>query len=185
MMSEMRCTVVQECLSAALVARTDLRDVLAAEAHAARCLRCAETVRDLAAVSVALDRAYAPLRSRGVALSPARVHLALRTPARPQTQGRVLGVMGRLSEVAVAAAVMVFAMVGTLPQPSVERVVDAEVNAGPIRLTQGIVDAPAEPSVSFRIGRYLLHDTLLDARVVPVERPHLEGAAPMLIGQPY
>lgn len=184
-MSEMRCTVAQECLAAALLAGTDRRDQLAAERHAVRCLRCADAVRDLAALSVALDRAYAPLRSHTTALSPARVHLGLRAPVCPAPRTVALPLMGKLNELAVAAAVMLFAMIGTLPQPAAEVTVDADINAGPIRLTQGHVDAPVQPSVSFRIGRYLLHDALNDPSVVPVGRPSLEIEAPMRIGQPY
>lgn len=185
-MLDLSCRAAQERLCVALVDQTGPRERLEAEDHASRCLRCADAIRDLAALSVALDRAYAPLRSRAVALSPARVHLALRGPARPTSTARIGRLAAKANEVAVAAAVMVFAMLGAVAEPRVDSYADAPVNAGPIRLTQGHVDAPmADRSVSVRIGRYLLHDTLLDPQIVPLERPHLEAPEAARTGQPY
>lgn len=186
-MLDVSCRTTQERLSVALVGQAEPRERLEAEDHASRCLRCADAVRDLAALSVALDRAYAPLRSRTVALSPARVHLALRAPAPRASTPRVGRLAAKVNELAVAAAVMVFAMLGSVAEPRVDAHVEVPVSAGPIRLTQGHVDAPAvTTSVSVRIGRYLLHDTLLDPRIVPLEGPQVD-APPEVVrtGQPY
>ena len=182
----MSCRTAQELLSVALVDQTEPRERLEAMGHASRCLRCTDAIRDLAALSVALDRAYAPLRSRTAALSPARVRLALRAPAQPRPAVRAAGLVGKLNELAVAAAVMVFAMLGTIAEPEVATYAGADLNAGPIRLSQGYVDAPATTtSVPVRIGRYLLHDTWLDPRIVPIDRPDLEAPLPAMPGQPY
>lgn len=186
-MLDVSCRTAQERMTVALVDHTEPRERLEAEGHASRCLRCAEAIRDQAALSVALDRAYAPLRSRTAALSPARVRLTLRAPAPRTSTPRVGRVAAKVNELAVAAAVMVFAMLGTVAQPSADTAVQAPVNnAGPIRLTRGNVDAPVvTTSVSVRIGRYLLHDTLLDPRIVTLEGIHLGAPEVVRVGQPY
>lgn len=179
------CRTAQERISVALVDELPPRERLEADAHVASCAGCADAMRDLGATAVALERTYAPLRGRGVMLSPARVRLAVRAPARPSRIVRYARLTAKLNELAVAAAVMVFAVLGTAPSPAVV-VEDEPTTATRFQLTQGFVEpAQSEPYVSQRIGRYLLHDTLLDARVVPVS----DWAPPMprqaMSGEPY
>jgi anti-sigma factor RsiW len=74
------------------------------EAHADGCASCGTALRDLAAISVALDRAYAPVRQRGTVLSPARARLAARTEPQPSRTWWRVGFAGRLSEATMALA---------------------------------------------------------------------------------
>jgi anti-sigma factor RsiW len=78
------------------------RERLELEAHADGCGRCGTALRDLAAISVALDRAYAPMRQRGTLLSPARARLAARIEPRPSVAWWRVGFVGRLSEATMA-----------------------------------------------------------------------------------
>ena len=89
------------------------RERLELEAHADGCTRCDAALRDLAMISVALDRAYAPLRQRGTLLSPARARLAARAEPRPVPWWRV-GFVGRLSEATMALAFAALVLGGTL-----------------------------------------------------------------------
>lgn len=90
------------------------RERLELEAHADGCARCGAALRDLATISVALDRAYAPLRQRGTLLSPARVRLASRAePAATVPWWRV-GFVGRLSEATMALAFGALVLGGSL-----------------------------------------------------------------------
>lgn len=184
----MRCQTARQRMSAALVGEVDATERLDAEAHAARCVRCASAIREIAATAVALDRAYAPLRSRTVALSSARVRLALRAPARPSAVVRYARLTAKLNELAVAAAVMAFAVLGSVPTPPSQVDADVDVAADPaIRITAGFVEqVTTEPSFSLRIGRLLLHDNLLDATVVPAaDGSPSYRPKPALPGQPY
>ena len=79
------------------------RERLELEAHADGCVSCGTALRDLAAISVALDRAYAPMRHRGTLISPARARLAARTP-QPSVAWWRVGFAGRLSEATMALA---------------------------------------------------------------------------------
>ena len=188
MSDRMRCQSAQRRMSVALVGEIDTRERLEAEAHAATCIRCASAIRDVAATAVALDRAYAPLRATTVALSAARVRLALRAPARPAPLVRYARLTAKLNELAVAAAVMAFAVLGSVPAPESRTPVDIDVVADPtLRLTAGYVEPVAvDRSFSLRLGRLLLHDNLLDARVVPVGDGSMTFIPkPALPGQPY
>lgn len=78
------------------------RERLELEAHADGCGRCGTALRDLAAISVALDRAYAPMRQRGTVLSPARARLAARIEPQPSATWWRIGFVGRLSEATMA-----------------------------------------------------------------------------------
>jgi hypothetical protein len=78
------------------------RERLELEAHADGCARCDAALRDLTTISVALDRAYAPLRQRGTLLSPARVRLAARVEPSVTVPWWRAGFMGRLSEATMA-----------------------------------------------------------------------------------
>ena len=90
------------------------REQLELEAHADGCARCGTALRDLAAISIALDRAYAPMRQRGTRLSPARARLAARTPPRPSVVWWRVGFVGRLSEATMALGLAGLILGGSL-----------------------------------------------------------------------
>jgi anti-sigma factor RsiW len=91
------------------------RERLELEAHADVCARCGAALRDLATISVALDRAYAPLRQRGTLLSPARVRLAIRAePRAPTGPWWRAGFVGRLSEATLALGFAALVLGGSL-----------------------------------------------------------------------
>ena len=170
-------------MSAALVGELAPRERLEAESHAARCAACADAVRELGEAAVALDRAYAPLRGYGVPISAARVHLALRVPARPSRIVRYTRLAAKANELAVAAAVMVFAILGSLPAPEA---VSWTEPVPSLRLRNAWAElARSEPYLAQRIGRYLLHDTLLDARVVPLNDPRALAPEQVTPGAPF
>jgi hypothetical protein len=92
-----------------------VRERLELEAHADGCARCDAALRDLAVISVALDRAYAPLRQRATQLSPARARLAARVE--PQPTGIPwwrIGFLGRLSEATMALGFAALIIGGSL-----------------------------------------------------------------------
>lgn len=98
------------------------RERLELEAHADGCARCDTALRDLAMISVALDRAYAPLRQRGTLLSPARARLAARVDPRPTSPWWRVGFVGRLSEATMALGFAALVLGGSLDlavQPTV------------------------------------------------------------------
>lgn len=141
-------------MAALVVGATGRRERLELEAHARRCVRCAEALDGLASASIALERSYAPLRATTVALSPARVRLALRVPVETPLALRLTRVTSRLTELALAAAVTAFAFVGAASVAPTPEIVD-----------ESAVDtvAPAHASHSFddesfirwiRVGRY-------------------------------
>src|SRR5437867_826517 len=72
------CRIAQDQIVAVLAGSVDLRDRRALDAHAARCYRCADALRDAVATHVALGRAFAPLRAARTLVAPGRVRLALR-----------------------------------------------------------------------------------------------------------
>ena len=117
--------------------------------------------RELWDASIALDRAYAPLRERTVALSPARVRLALRIPEPVPTSVRVARITSRFTELALAAAVTAFAFVGSAsvaPKPAIVEETSTETAAHPI--------AAFDDQNFFRwirIGRYSAPSDLVDA----------------------
>jgi anti-sigma factor RsiW len=135
------CTSAQERMSALLAGAVGPRERLDIEGHAGRCGRCATAYRDLVATSVALDRAYAPLRVRSASLSPARVRLALRMPQPVPASFRFSRIAARINEFGLAAAVTAFAFVGAgsvAQQPAivdeaiaVEAVAPTHITAGP------------------------------------------------------
>ena len=117
--------------------------------------------RDLWDASIAIDRAYAPLRARTASLSPARVRLALRAPERVPTSVRVMRVTARFTELALAAAVTAFAFVGSAsvaPKPSIVEETSVETTTRTI--------AAFDDQNFFRwirIGRYAASNDLVDA----------------------
>lgn len=109
-------------MSVALVGELPRVERLEVEGHAARCRRCADALADLRATAVALQRAYAPLRTETVDLSPARARLAARAPLPAPHTVRVARLTSKMGEVALAAAVTAFAFAGAgsvTPQPSI------------------------------------------------------------------
>ena len=96
------------------------RERLELEAHADSCARCGLALRDLATISVALDRAYAPLRSRGTLLSPARVRLAVRAEPEASVPWWRVGFVGRLSEATMALGFAALVLGGSLDLAAVK-----------------------------------------------------------------
>lgn len=96
------------------------RERLELEAHADSCARCGLALRDLATISVALDRAYAPLRSRSTLLSPARVRLAVRAEPKPSIPWWRVGLVGRLSEATMALGFAALVLGGSLDLAAVK-----------------------------------------------------------------
>ncbi len=161
----MTCRVTQERMSALLAGALDQRERLDVESHASRCARCATAYRDLVCASVALDRAYAPLRAMDVAMSPARVRLALRLPQPIPASLRLGRLSARVTEVALAAAVTAFAFVGSATVAPKTTIVD---EAAPDSGTLTHVTAGADDEYFFRwlrIGRYAAPSDLLDPAV--------------------
>lgn len=96
------------------------RERLELEAHADGCARCGVALRDLATISVALDRAYAPMRHRGTLLSPARVRLAARVEPRQTVPWWRIGFVGRLSEATMALGFAALVLGGSLDLAAVK-----------------------------------------------------------------
>ena len=165
----MTCGDVQQQMTAVLAEAGERRERLEVEAHAERCARCATAYADLIAVSVAVDRAYAPLRATSVTLSPARVRLALRRPDAVPTSVRLGRLSARFTEVALAAAVTAFAFVGS-----------ASVAPTPAIVEETTVEAPAATSTTsaegatiirwFRIGRYAVTPDVVEPAVARPSR---------------
>ena len=145
--------------------RHELLDV---EAHVRRCARCADAYRDLIATSVAVDRAYASLRSASAVISPARVRLALRLPQPVPASARFNRVAARVNELALAAAVTAFAFVGSAqvaPKPAIVN----EFDSGPTEpLTHVTASADDQYFLRWlRLGRYAAPTDMLDPAVTP------------------
>jgi anti-sigma factor RsiW len=155
-------------MSALLAGAVGPRERLDIEAHARGCGRCATAYRDLVAASVALDRAYAPLRARSAALSPARVRLAMRIPQPLPASLRFSRITARINEFGLAAAVTAFAFVGVgsvAPQHAIvdeAQVVDA---ATPAHVSAAPDDAYFLRWL--RLGRYAPVSDALDPSVSP------------------
>ena len=167
MKDRMTCRLTQERMSVLVAGALEPRERLEVESHASRCARCGTAYRDLIFASVALDRAYAPLRAATVAMSPARVRLALRLPQPIPASLRLSRLTARVSEIALAAAVTAFAFVGSAsvaPQPTI---VDEAVSD-----TGTLTHVTAGPDDQYflrwlRIGRYAAQSDLVDPGVTP------------------
>ncbi len=161
----MTCRATQERMSVLLVGALGARERLEVESHTSRCARCGSAYRDLVFASVALDRAYAPLRATGVAMSPARVRLALRIPQPVPASTRFSRLTARFTEVALAAAVTAFAFVGSASvTPKVNIVDEAVPDSGTLtHVTAGSDDQYFLRWL--RIGRYAAPSDLLDPAV--------------------
>ena len=96
------------------------RERLELEAHADGCARCGVALRDLATISVALERAYAPLRGRTTSLSPARARLAARAEPTTSVPWWRIGFIGRLSEATMALGFAAVVLGGSLDLAAVQ-----------------------------------------------------------------
>ena len=161
----MTCRNTQERMSVLVAGALDRRERLEVEAHASRCARCGTAYRDLVFASLALDRAYAPLRDASVAMSPARVRLALRIPLPVPASLRFSRLTARVTEIALAAAVTAFAFVGSAsvaPKPAI--VDEAAVESG--TLTHVTANSDDQYFLRWlRIGRYAAPTDLVDPAV--------------------
>ncbi len=108
------CRAAEQKMADLFTGELHARERLELEAHADGCVRCDTAMRDLATISVALDRAYAPLRQRGTLLSPARARLAARAEPRPSVPWWRVGFAGRLSEATMALAFAALVVGGSL-----------------------------------------------------------------------
>ena len=163
MIRNVTCAVAQRQMSVAVVGELARVERLEMEAHVRHCLRCAVTMADLGTTAVALDRAYAPLRGAGVALSPARVRLAARAPLPTPVSLRLARITTRINEVALAAAVTAFAFIGAgsvLPERSVVSD-DQTSETRPLTHVTGRLD-DATLARWIRLERYVPPDDLMD-----------------------
>src|SRR5712691_5861990 len=108
------CRAAEQKMADLFTGELHVRERLELEAHADTCARCDSALRDLSTISVALDRAYAPLRQRGTLLSPARVRLAARVEPRPVAPWWRIGFVGRLSEATMALGFAALVLGGSL-----------------------------------------------------------------------
>lgn len=151
----MTCYGAQERMSTLLAGGVGLRERAEIEAHATGCARCGVALRDMVAISVALDRAYAPLRARSASLSPARVRMALRLVQPVPAATRFSRITARLTEFGLAAAVTAFAFVGSASVTPQHSIVDEAVTPGAITTTH-VTAGPDDQYVFrwLRLGRY-------------------------------
>jgi len=166
----MVCGRTQEKIAVLLSGAAIARERLEIEAHTATCARCANAYSDLIATSVALDRAYAPMRAASVALSPARVRLAMRMGEPVPTPLRFSRLVARVNEVALAAAVTAFAFVGAGSVAPTHAITDEAVPPAaviPATHVGGIGNDDQSFLRWFRIGRYATPSDLLDPAVAP------------------
>ncbi len=159
----MSCARVQQRMSVALMSDLPRVELLEVEAHAARCRHCADALADLRATAVALSRAYAPLRSATIDLSPDRARLAARAPLPAPLAVRVARLTTRVSEIALAAAVTAFAFVGAAsvaPRPAVVGDEQAPETLQLTRVTTRLDDATFARWL--RLDRYVPPDDTID-----------------------
>jgi anti-sigma factor RsiW len=161
----MTCRQTEERMSALLAGALDRRGRLEVEAHTSRCARCGTAYRDLIFASVALERAFAPLRDATVTMSPARVRLALRRVEPLPASVRVARLTTRVTEVALAAAVTAFAFVGSASVVPKSTIVD-EAATNSATLTHVTAGSDDQNFLRWlRIGRYAANSDLIDPGV--------------------
>src|SRR5256712_13643208 len=128
------CRTAQARVVAGLAGSVDPRDRRALDAHAARCYRCADALRDAVATHVALGRAFAPLRAAHTLVAPGRVRLALRpAPASPGPFASLFGLATRLAEGTVALGVSAFIL-----SSAVAGIAPSEPAPAPAQQTDGV-----------------------------------------------
>jgi hypothetical protein len=165
----MTCGSAQETMSEVLAGDAGRHELLDVEAHVRRCARCADAYRDLIATSVAVDRAYASLRSVSAVISPARVRLALRVPQPVPASARFSRIAARVNELALAAAVTAFAFVGSAQVAPKPALVD-EFAPDTTNETLTHVTASADDQYFLRwlrLGRYAAPTDMIDPAVTP------------------
>ena len=116
----MGCRAAEQRIVALIAGDLERKDRLELDAHAQRCARCDDALRQAVSTSLLLERAFRPLRLRTVALSPARVRLATRAP-QPAPQPSLFAPFARLGEATMAlafAAVMVSGTFDATPSQS-------------------------------------------------------------------
>jgi len=96
--------------------RLGARERIALEAHAASCTECADALRNIRPIDVALRGAFAPLRERRTMIAPGRVRLAVgpRSVAATNPWLRAPRFFGRLAEISVMIGVTLFAVGSSL-----------------------------------------------------------------------
>ena len=173
----MTCGATQEGMSAVLAGAAGRHELLDVEAHVRRCARCADHYRDLIATSVAVDRAYAPLRSASAVISPARVRLALRLPQPVPASVRFNSVARRVNELALAAAVTAFAFVGSASVAPKPALVDEFAPDSPSGALTHVTASADDQYVLrwLRLGRYVAPTDMLDPAITP--RAYFEDLA--------
>jgi anti-sigma factor RsiW len=128
------CRAAEQKMADLFTGELHARERLELEAHADSCARCDAALRDLAMISVALDRAYAPLRQRGTRLSPARARLAARVEPRPTgLPWWRIGFVGRLSEATMALGFAALVLGGSLDLAAQPGVVPSAPSVSVIR----------------------------------------------------
>ena len=173
MRSDVTCQIAQERMAAMLAGAASPAERVDAETHAARCARCATALRDYVAASVALDRAYAPLRARATRLSPARVRFAMRIPEPIPASARFSRVTARITEFGLAAAVTAFAFVGggsVAPQRAFVDEAATPPASAAVHITGGSDDQYVLRWL--RLGRYAPISDTLDPAVSPSTYDH-------------
>lgn len=130
------CRAAEQKMAELFTGELRARERLELEAHADRCARCDAALRDLSTISVALDRAYAPLRQRSTHLSAARVRLAARAEPQPSAAWWRIGFAGRLTEATLALGFAALVLGGSL---------DVAIRPEPTR-SSALAPAPA-PSI--------------------------------------
>lgn len=174
----MTCSAMQDRMTAVLAGAADRRERSEVETHAARCARCATAYADVLAASVALRRAYAPLRDATVSLSPARVRLALRRAEPVPASVRIGRLSARFTEVALAAAVTAFAFIGSASVTPKSSIV---YEIAPDRAPAQAVAEPVEGAIIqwFRIGRYAATPELVEPAVALPSRDDPDALPPL------
>lgn len=168
------CRAAEQKMTDLFTGELHARERLELEAHADTCARCDAALRDLAMISVALDRAYAPLRQRGTLVSPARVRLAARVKLQPTAPWWRVGFVGRLSEATMALGLAALVLGGSLdlavkPEviptaaaPSVNSVIKDYFRTQPpteetaymrwLRFQLRVIGAASVPAVRYPVG---------------------------------
>ena len=162
------CRIAQDQIVAVLAGSVDPRDRRALDAHAARCYRCGDALRDAVATHVALGRAFAPLRAAHTLVAPGRVRLALRpAPASPGPFAPLFGLATRLAEGTVALGVSAFIL-----SSAVAGMAPGEPAPAPAEQSDGVavhVSRSFDDTQFFyrwvRIGRYAPINDLLDPSI--------------------
>ena len=169
----MACRAAEQKMADLFTGELHPRERLELEAHADGCARCNAALRDLTTISFALDRAYAPLRTRSTLLSPARVRLAARVEPQSTVPWWRTGFVGRLSEATMALGFAALVLGGSLdlavkpaaevvPSVAAPSVIKDYFKAQPpveesayvrwLRFQLRVIGAPSVPAVRYPVG---------------------------------